>query len=193
MCMDGMARGSRSSSFRQQWATGQTLEKVDHRLTCIFSFSPSSRTSSQKPGDDLLANFRQQFPEVAVGSSAAASTSHTATAGNAGIVPPGQERYATLYYTGLFFCFFARCNFPTFPSFPSACPCAAVNSQLCGFSQGKRSSPGGVRPVLGQAGKLPQISFCGRFLGPARAPKRYPATGRNRGVQAPLAALLWLC
>lgn len=80
-------------------------EKVDHRLTCIFSFSPSSRTSSQKPGDDLLANFRQQFPEVAVGSSAAASTSHTATAGNAGIVPPGQERYATLHYTGLFFCF----------------------------------------------------------------------------------------
>jgi hypothetical protein len=28
------------------------------------------RTSSQKPGDELLANFRQQFPEVAAATSA---------------------------------------------------------------------------------------------------------------------------
>ncbi|KAK3898840.1 CP2 transcription factor-domain-containing protein, partial [Staphylotrichum tortipilum] len=42
------------------------------------------RTSSQKPGDDLLANFRQQFPEVAaVGSSAtAAGPTRTTTAGH---------------------------------------------------------------------------------------------------------------
>lgn len=32
-----------------------------------------SRTSSQKPGDELLANFRQQFPDLA-----AVSTSSTA-------------------------------------------------------------------------------------------------------------------
>ncbi|KAF3763773.1 hypothetical protein M406DRAFT_262710 [Cryphonectria parasitica EP155] len=42
------------------------------------------RTSSQKPGDDLVANFRQQFPEIASGSTAAASASQTATAGNPG-------------------------------------------------------------------------------------------------------------
>ncbi len=30
-----------------------------------------TRTSSQKPGDELLANFRQQFPEAAVGASGA--------------------------------------------------------------------------------------------------------------------------
>ncbi|QPG93784.1 hypothetical protein C2857_002420 [Epichloe festucae Fl1] len=40
------------------------------------------RTSSQKPGDDLLANFRQQFPEVAVVTSegSAPSMAQTATA-----------------------------------------------------------------------------------------------------------------
>ncbi|KAH6623504.1 CP2 transcription factor-domain-containing protein [Chaetomium tenue] len=53
------------------------------------------RTSSQKPGDDLLANFRQQFPEVAVpGSSAtAAAPARTATAGQHVDVPgTGPER-----------------------------------------------------------------------------------------------------
>ncbi|KAG5942602.1 hypothetical protein E4U53_007217 [Claviceps sorghi] len=42
------------------------------------------RTSSQKPGDDLLANFRQQFPEVAVVTSAgsAPSKAETTTAAN---------------------------------------------------------------------------------------------------------------
>ncbi|KAG5917580.1 hypothetical protein E4U42_007197 [Claviceps africana] len=42
------------------------------------------RTSSQKPGDDLLANFRQQFPEVAVVTSAvsAPSIAQTTTAAN---------------------------------------------------------------------------------------------------------------
>ncbi|KUI71964.1 hypothetical protein VM1G_07957 [Cytospora mali] len=50
------------------------------------------RTSAAKPGDDLLANFRQQFPEVAAGSSAAVAASQTATAGVSGIAPTGQER-----------------------------------------------------------------------------------------------------
>ncbi|KAL2176707.1 CP2 transcription factor-domain-containing protein [Thermothelomyces heterothallicus CBS 202.75] len=49
------------------------------------------RTSSQKPGDDLLANFRQQFPEVAaVGSTAStAGPARTATAGHAHADVPG--------------------------------------------------------------------------------------------------------
>lgn len=51
------------------------------------------RTSSQKPGDDLLANFRQQFPEVAaVGSSAAAGPTKTSTAGHADVPVSAQER-----------------------------------------------------------------------------------------------------
>ncbi|KAK4143097.1 CP2 transcription factor-domain-containing protein [Dichotomopilus funicola] len=52
------------------------------------------RTSSQKPGDDLLANFRQQFPEVAaVGSTAAvAGPARTATAGHPEISGTGPER-----------------------------------------------------------------------------------------------------
>lgn len=46
------------------------------------------RTSSQKPGDDLLANFRQQFPEVAAAtsSSAAAGPARTITAAQPGVV-----------------------------------------------------------------------------------------------------------
>jgi len=53
------------------------------------------RKSSAKPGDELLANFRQQFPEV---SSGGATTSTgvpalTTAAGNVpGLVAPGQER-----------------------------------------------------------------------------------------------------
>ncbi|KAK4042962.1 CP2 transcription factor-domain-containing protein [Parachaetomium inaequale] len=56
------------------------------------------RTSSQKPGDELLANFRQQFPEVAtVGSSAtAAAPARTATAGHADVSAAGQERAHSL-------------------------------------------------------------------------------------------------
>ncbi|KAK4247172.1 CP2 transcription factor-domain-containing protein [Corynascus novoguineensis] len=54
------------------------------------------RTSSQKPGDDLLANFRQQFPEVAaVGSTGSAAVpARTATAGHAhaDVAGPGPER-----------------------------------------------------------------------------------------------------
>lgn len=84
-------RAALAASWRKMWGTDPF--KIGHRLTWFFFSSPLYRTSSQKPGDDLLANFRQQFPEVAVGSSAAASASQTATAGNAGIVAPGQERY----------------------------------------------------------------------------------------------------
>ncbi|KAK4124590.1 hypothetical protein N657DRAFT_398458 [Parathielavia appendiculata] len=52
------------------------------------------RTSSQKPGDDLLANFRQQFPEVAaVGSStAAAAPARTATKGHPDV--PGERSHS---------------------------------------------------------------------------------------------------
>ncbi|KAL2130989.1 hypothetical protein VTI74DRAFT_5692 [Chaetomium olivicolor] len=57
------------------------------------------RTSSQKPGDDLLANFRQQFPEVAAaGSSSAAAPARTVTAGHAEVPVSvaGQERSQSL-------------------------------------------------------------------------------------------------
>ncbi|KXJ90238.1 CP2 transcription factor-domain-containing protein [Microdochium bolleyi] len=54
------------------------------------------RKSSAKPGDELLANFRQQFPEVSSGSvsSATGAPAHTTLAGNiAGLVAaPPQER-----------------------------------------------------------------------------------------------------
>lgn len=52
------------------------------------------RTSSQKPGDDLLANFRQQFPEVATASTtaSAAGPARTATTGHTDIPVSGQER-----------------------------------------------------------------------------------------------------
>ncbi|KAK0725319.1 CP2 transcription factor-domain-containing protein [Lasiosphaeris hirsuta] len=56
------------------------------------------RTSSQKPGDDLLANFRQQFPEVAAATSApvvVASTT-TATTGQADVAILSQERAHSL-------------------------------------------------------------------------------------------------
>ncbi|KAJ3514316.1 hypothetical protein NM208_g15076 [Fusarium decemcellulare] len=62
------------------------------------------RTSSQKPGDELLANFRQQFPEVAAvsTSSTAPVISQTASADNTiAPVAPLAERYvmcpATIY------------------------------------------------------------------------------------------------
>ncbi|KAK0625341.1 CP2 transcription factor [Bombardia bombarda] len=56
-----------------------------------------SRTSSQKPGDDLLANFRQQFPEVAAAtSSASGGPASTATAGQADVSVAQQERSHSL-------------------------------------------------------------------------------------------------
>lgn len=58
------------------------------------------RTSSQKPGDELLANFRQQFPEVAsVTSSSAAGAAPTTTAGDApepNVTDTTQERSQSL-------------------------------------------------------------------------------------------------
>ncbi|CRK48233.1 hypothetical protein BN1723_007918 [Verticillium longisporum] len=52
------------------------------------------RTSTQKPGDEFLANFRQQFPEAAVGaSSAQAQPAHTTTTDNAAVAAPALERY----------------------------------------------------------------------------------------------------
>ncbi|KAI1648408.1 CP2 transcription factor-domain-containing protein [Daldinia loculata] len=54
------------------------------------------RTSSQKPGDELLANFRQQFPEitsVASSSVAGVPAPNTVTADNSVLVPPGQEQH----------------------------------------------------------------------------------------------------
>ncbi|KAK3346694.1 CP2 transcription factor-domain-containing protein [Lasiosphaeria hispida] len=55
------------------------------------------RTSSQKPGDDLLANFRQQFPEVAAATSAsAAAASTTATTSQADVAITSQERAHSL-------------------------------------------------------------------------------------------------
>lgn len=56
------------------------------------------RTSSQKPGDELLANFRQQFPEVAAATStnAPAAPARTVTAGHADASVTAQERSQTL-------------------------------------------------------------------------------------------------
>lgn len=49
---------------------------------CILTpFCAEHRTSSQKPGDDLLANFRQQFPEVSVpGQASTVAPAQTTTA-----------------------------------------------------------------------------------------------------------------
>ncbi|KAH7362165.1 CP2 transcription factor [Plectosphaerella cucumerina] len=50
------------------------------------------RTSSQKPGDDLLANFRQQFPEAAVGSAPQTQPGHAAPVDNtAGVAAPALD------------------------------------------------------------------------------------------------------
>lgn len=60
------------------------------------------RTSSQKPGDELLANFRQQFPEVAAVASAvstSATTSaptRTASTSQVGVAVTSQERVQDL-------------------------------------------------------------------------------------------------
>ncbi|KAI0835980.1 CP2 transcription factor-domain-containing protein [Hypoxylon sp. FL0890] len=56
------------------------------------------RTSSQKPGDELLANFRQQFPEIAAVASSSASgapapAQNTVTSDNPVLVPSGQEQH----------------------------------------------------------------------------------------------------
>ncbi|KAJ9148552.1 CP2 transcription factor [Pleurostoma richardsiae] len=56
------------------------------------------RTSSQKPGDELLANFRQQFPEIGVviGSSAAIPAAQTTTADSTNVPVTTQERSHSL-------------------------------------------------------------------------------------------------
>ncbi|TPX18143.1 uncharacterized protein E0L32_002652 [Thyridium curvatum] len=56
------------------------------------------RTSSQKPGDELLANFRQQFPEVATAASSTspAGPARTVTADQPGMPVTGQERSHSL-------------------------------------------------------------------------------------------------
>ncbi|KAI0154702.1 CP2 transcription factor-domain-containing protein [Xylariaceae sp. FL1272] len=55
------------------------------------------RTSSQKPGDELLANFRQQFPEISTTSTTSSVAPHSTliAADNSGLVPqaPGAERH----------------------------------------------------------------------------------------------------
>ncbi|KAK3689812.1 CP2 transcription factor-domain-containing protein [Podospora appendiculata] len=58
------------------------------------------RTSSQKPGDELLANFRQQFPEVAAAtsSSVAGPPAITATANQADVTATQQERSQSLHH-----------------------------------------------------------------------------------------------
>ncbi|KAI0107407.1 CP2 transcription factor [Hypoxylon sp. NC0597] len=54
------------------------------------------RTSSQKPGDELLANFRQQFPEitsVASSSASGAPAQNTVTSDNPVLAPPVPEQH----------------------------------------------------------------------------------------------------
>ena len=50
------------------------------------------RTSSAKPGDELLADFRQKFPEAAAASRAAALNTVAGVKTTAGNVPPSLER-----------------------------------------------------------------------------------------------------
>lgn len=72
-------------------------------LTVIFCYS----TSSQKPGDELLANFRQQFPEVVAATSSAPNAGTVVGTGassgvdalkveNDTVNAPPHERYALL-------------------------------------------------------------------------------------------------
>ncbi|KAI1100772.1 hypothetical protein F4804DRAFT_34632 [Jackrogersella minutella] len=59
------------------------------------------RTSSQKPGDELLANFRHQFPEIASVASSSASgvpAQTTVTADNSVLVAPGPEQYVAVSF-----------------------------------------------------------------------------------------------
>ncbi|OTB00603.1 hypothetical protein M426DRAFT_75682 [Hypoxylon sp. CI-4A] len=53
------------------------------------------RTSSQKPGDELLANFRQQFPEIASSTAPGAPAQTTVTSDNSILVAPGPEQHQT--------------------------------------------------------------------------------------------------
>lgn len=54
------------------------------------------RTSSQKPGDEFIANFRQTFPEVAVATSSAGSGSGNDSLGDAVAGGPQPDRYVDL-------------------------------------------------------------------------------------------------
>jgi hypothetical protein len=54
------------------------------------------RTSSQKPGDEFIANFRQTFPEVAVATSSAGSGSGNTSLGDAIAGGPHLDRYVDL-------------------------------------------------------------------------------------------------
>ncbi|KAI1773083.1 CP2 transcription factor-domain-containing protein [Hypoxylon cercidicola] len=51
------------------------------------------RTSTQKPGDELLANFRQQFPEIASVASSSAPGVPNAVVSDSVLVPTGQEQH----------------------------------------------------------------------------------------------------
>jgi len=51
-----------------------------------------NRTSSQKPGDEFIANFRQTFPEVGIVTSQAGSNSGNTSQGDA-TAPPNSDRY----------------------------------------------------------------------------------------------------
>ena len=64
------------------------------------------RTSSQKPGDELLANFRQQFPQVVGTTSASTAAPAIAQAGageNPLLNPPNQERFVILKSQSIIF------------------------------------------------------------------------------------------
>lgn len=61
-----------------------------------------SRTSSQKPGDEFIANFRQSFPEVAVATSAAGSHSESISLGEVTAGGPQPERFVFFFSMGTF-------------------------------------------------------------------------------------------
>lgn len=51
-----------------------------------------SRTSSQKPGDEFIANFRQSFPEIAVATSTVGTSAGENTLGEVTAGGPHPER-----------------------------------------------------------------------------------------------------
>ncbi|RYO87202.1 hypothetical protein DL762_004330 [Monosporascus cannonballus] len=96
--------------FRQRWvipilasyerAAPATAAKIP-QLQRLWH--PLSSTSSNKPGDDLIANFRQQFPEVAaVAASSGPPALNTVAAENASLAAPATQQANQGSHHGIF-------------------------------------------------------------------------------------------
>lgn len=156
------------------------------------------RTSSQKPGDDLLANFRQQFPQISAGSTAAASASQTATAGNPDAVPGDHDRYVKQSRSVHLYLFFLS-------PVAGGLVCFAISVQWFQFPNQVEDRPSGERPGLGRRGfpNSPESQLPSRW--PGMLDPRDPGgccilpqaadggtTGRGVPTSAP-GSKMWLC